>query len=273
MSGVRRIPGGWGSHTFWVTGEHILRFARTPSVAAAHRREARLLPLLAPAVSFAVPVPDLFLDLGDCACIGYPPIVGRPLVASDDWRSLAGVLRELHSFSVDVAREVLGSDDWRGYYERLWIDVTERVLPVLEPDLRGVLVREYLGFLGGGWDFAPVLVHRDLAAEHILVDSAGRVVGLIDFEDAAVGDPAVDFAGLLGVLGWERTSLLLADYGLPVDVGRLRCYWWLVPVHDLLHGLTTGDQAIIDTAVDELRERLILGGREFPGGAATGAGP
>jgi hypothetical protein len=42
MAVVRQIHGGWGSFTFLVDGNerHILRFARTAEVAAAHRREA-----------------------------------------------------------------------------------------------------------------------------------------------------------------------------------------------------------------------------------------
>lgn len=289
MAGVRQIHGGWGSFTFSVTGDHIVRFARTPSVAAAHRREAALLPLLAPAVSFAVPEPDLFVDLGDRTCIGYPVIPGRPMTAADDWRALAGVLRELHGFSVDAARGVLGwrgggaggrvgrvdADvaGWRDYYVRFWADVSDRVLPVLDDGLRVALVGGYRAFLGGDWDFAPVLVHRDLAPEHVLVDERGGVVGLIDFEDAAVGDPAIDFAGLLGFLGRDRVEVLLADYGRPVSWERLLCYWWLVPVHDLLHGLDTRDDAIVADAVAELRVRLSGGGLGFRDAAATDVAP
>ncbi|HYS39627.1 MAG TPA: phosphotransferase [Pseudonocardiaceae bacterium] len=253
MAAVRQIHGGWGSLTFLVDGEHdhILRFARTAEVAAAHRREAALLPLLARSVSFAVPVPDFFRDWGGRTCMGYPLIVGRPLTVDDDWRALAGVLRELHGFPVEQA---LGSE-WRAYYERLWTDVTNEVVPVLDTGLRASLVRAYQRFLDGAWDFTPVLVHRDLAPEHVLVDD-GRIVGLIDFEDATIGDPAIDFAGLLPILGWARIETLIADYGRPISRDRLRCYWWLVPVHELRHGLATGDQAIIDTAVAELRKRV-----------------
>jgi hypothetical protein len=141
MAAVRQIHGGWGSFTFLVDGEHdhILRFARTAEVAAAHRREAALLPLLARSVSFAVPVPDFFRDWGGRTCMGYPLIAGRPLTVDDDWRALAGVLRELHGFPVEQA---LGSE-WRAYYERLWTDVTNEVLPVLDTELRASLVRAY----------------------------------------------------------------------------------------------------------------------------------
>lgn len=253
MAVVRQIHGGWGSFTFLVDGDqrHILRFARTAEVAAAHRREAALLPLVARSVSFAVPAPAFFRDWGDRTCMGYPLIPGRPLTVDDDWPALAGVLRELHGIP---ARQ--DGSAWRAYYERLWADVTGEVLPVLDAALRAALVRAYRQFLDGDWDFTPVLVHRDLAPEHILVDDDGRIVGLIDFEDATIGDPAIDFAGLLPILGPERIETLIADYGRPISRDRLRCYWWLVPVHDLRHGLATGDQAIIDTAIAELRQRV-----------------
>jgi aminoglycoside 2''-phosphotransferase len=162
------------------------------------------------------------------------------------------MLRELHG----VPWQDGSVAAWREYYERLWADVTSEVLPVLDAALRAALVRAYRRFLDGDWDFTPVLVHRDLAPEHILVGDDGRIVGLIDFEDATVGDPAIDFAGLLPILGPTRIETLIADYDRPISRDRLRCYWWLVPVHDLRHGLATGDQAIIDAAIAELRQRV-----------------
>jgi aminoglycoside phosphotransferase (APT) family kinase protein len=259
MATVRQIHGGWGSFTFLVD-DHILRFSRGPAVAAAHHREAALLPVVARSVTFAVPEPDFFGDWDGRTLIGYPLIEGRSLTAEDDWRSLACVLRQLHDVPVDDARTALGcagtTNEWRDYYLDLWARTVERALPVLPVDLRTVVEREYTVFLDGDWNFTPVLVHRDLAPEHVLVDARGVVVGLIDFEDATVGDPAVDFAGLSAVLGHDRTEQLLAAYGRPVDRTRLRCYWWLAPVHDLLHGLATGDRAIADEAVATLRSRL-----------------
>lgn len=44
---------------------------------------------------------------------------------------------------------------------------------------------------------APKLVHNDLWAEHILVDPrSGSVSGIIDWGDAVISDPAVDFASV-----------------------------------------------------------------------------
>jgi Phosphotransferase enzyme family len=105
VASVQQIHGGWASFTFLVNGDHILRFARTAEVAAGYRREVALLPALAGAVSFRVPEPDFFFEAAaGGTCMGYPAIDGRPLTSSDDWSSLAGVLRELRSFPADVAR-------------------------------------------------------------------------------------------------------------------------------------------------------------------------
>lgn len=261
MASVEEIRGGWGSFTFLVNGDHILRFARTPTVAAAHRREAALLPRLAGAVSFRVPEPDFFGSWGcDRTCIGYPLIPGRPLTATDGWRSLADLLRELHTFPADSAREALGQPgtvtDWRCRYQALLDQVVRSAPRVLDAGLMAALTGEFTAFLKQDWDFTPVLVHRDLAPEHVLVDDTGRIVGLIDFEDAAVGDPAIDFAGLLPLLGCDRVDELLVAYGRPVDRDRVRTYWRLAPVHDLLHGIDTCSRTITATAVADLRARL-----------------
>jgi aminoglycoside 2''-phosphotransferase len=261
MATVREIHGGWGAFTFLLDDDHILRFARDASVVSAHRNEAALLPKLAAAVSFHVPEPDFFGAWDTGSCIGYPFIPGRPLTAADGWLALAGMLRELHGFPVDVARDTLGVAgtvaEWRGSREQVWADACERALPVLDEDLRTALTTEYTTFQAADPDFSPTLVHGDLAPEHVLVDDGdGRVVGLIDFEDATVGDPAVDFAGLLPLLGPARIERLVAAYGRPVDPARLRFYWRFAPVYDLLHGIDTGEQAITTAAVERLRARL-----------------
>jgi aminoglycoside phosphotransferase (APT) family kinase protein len=42
------------------------------------------------------------------------------------------------------------------------------------------------------------LVHNDLGPEHVLVDEETTLpIELIDFESAWVGDPAIDFVGLM----------------------------------------------------------------------------
>jgi aminoglycoside 2''-phosphotransferase len=72
-------------------------------------------------------------------------------------------------------------------------------------------------------------VHNDLCAEHVLVDAAtGELTGVVDFGDALVGDPVVDFVGLVtvGPIAWVRE--VVAAYGLDLDASFWPRFEWLV---------------------------------------------
>lgn len=70
-------------------------------------------------------------------------------------------------------------------------------------------------------------IHGDLGAEHIFVDG-DRIAGIIDWGDAAIGDPAIDYGRLmrdLGTPGDERarfyaicTAYEDLDFGVPLYV-------------------------------------------------------
>jgi hypothetical protein len=63
-----------------------------------------------------------------------------------------------------------------------------------------------------------VVVHNDLWGEHILIDpQSGRVTGVIDWADACIGDPARDYAGLLGWLGESFLVRVLESGGISFD--------------------------------------------------------
>ena len=53
-------------------------------------------------------------------------------------------------------------------------------------------------------DGPPRLLHNDLCPDHILVDpDSGRLTGILDWTDAALGDPAFDFIVLVAWRGWR----------------------------------------------------------------------
>ena len=64
------------------------------------------------------------------------------------------------------------------------------------------------------------LVHGDLAGEHILWDAGQQQVNIIDFSDRSIGDPALDFAGLLAN-GQQFAQRVVDQYRGPKDEGRL----------------------------------------------------
>ena len=62
----------------------------------------------------------------------------------------------------------------------------------------------------------PVLVHNDVSAEHILLDEAARAItGVIDWGDVAIGDPAVDLAGVFHWGGPAFVDAVLQAYRGP----------------------------------------------------------
>jgi len=78
---------------------------------------------------------------------------------------------------------------------------------------------------------ALCLVHGDLVDEHILLDDAGRVTGVIDWGDSCLADPAMDFGGLYAWLGEDFVRSVLAHYAVPFAPSflnritfRARCY-------------------------------------------------
>jgi aminoglycoside phosphotransferase (APT) family kinase protein len=252
------ILGGWASWTFDLGGRFILRIARNPQVAAAHLRESRLLPELARHVSFGVPEP---LHLGDWrghTYMIYPRLPGRALLPTDDLAGLAPMLQELHSFPVARAISLLGCagtpQDWQAQYEQSW----QWVSATVEPRLPGAeLRRAYRRFLRTAAGFTPALIHRDLGTEHVLTLD-GRPTAIIDFEDATVGDPAIDFAGFLSALGAPATRQILSAYLHPIDPDRVRFYWWMGSAHAVHYGTETGDTTLATEATTELARRLSL---------------
>src|SRR5205085_1752402 len=131
--------------------------------------------------------------------------------------ALAIFLSELHSFPIEQAVSVGVQEHtperWRERYLERYLDLQKRVFPLLDADLRTKSERLWKDFLDDRAIFAfqPVLIHCDLAGEHILCDpERSTLTGVIDWGDATIGDPAMDFVGLHVDRGKEFTELVLA---------------------------------------------------------------
>ena len=62
--------------------------------------------------------------------------------------------------------------------------------------------------------------HADLSPEHILINpDDGAITGIIDWEDATIGDPVSDFVTLPFWIGWGNTQRVLDHYRLKTDKG------------------------------------------------------
>ena len=92
-----------------------------------------------------------------------------------------------------------------------------------------------------------MLLHADIFAEHIRVDGDGRLAGVIDFADALVADPALDFAGLLNNFSWSFMERVLRHYEGDIDPDmrrRVRFYIDVAPLFGVRYAARAGFPAV-----------------------------
>jgi aminoglycoside 2''-phosphotransferase len=254
------ILDGWDNLVLEVNAEFMFRFPRRPAGKAQLEKEILLLSELAGALPIPVPAFEFVAPAGSGRFVGYRRIEGVPLAADDVEpsitrplaRQLARFLSELHRFSVERAPSLnvpcFSAAEWRQSYCEFYETVAGRVLPLLTAPARDEAARCWEGFLDdrAHFQFRPVLVHGDLACEHVLWDRArGVATGVIDWGDARVGDPALDFVGLFHDLGRDFAQVVLEDYRGEAGATfweRVSFYTRIMPFYEVLFGPEAGDE-------------------------------
>ena len=211
---VQQFPGGHSNLTYLVTvGERELVLRRPPvgsKVKSAHDmgREVRVLSRLAPAWP---PAPRPIASCEDPSVIGSPfylmerkrgvilrrePPAGLVIDAKAARRLselLVDGLAELHAIDyAAIGLGDLGKPD--GYVERQVRGWTERYAGSRTDDI--AVVDHVAGWLAANMPSspAPALIHNDYKYDNIVLDGGDltRIVGVLDWEMATVGDPLMD---------------------------------------------------------------------------------
>ena len=204
----------------------VVRSPRRPDVLERAAAERRMLDLVRARIPVAVPNWRLFSS----QVIAYPRLGGEPAAVVDmsaggyRWRfdatnppavfldTLAEVLATLHGIShedaIAAGSGVRRSAQIRETYAKR-MELARGVLNV--PD---AVWRRWQAWLAddGYWSERPVFVHGDLHPAHILVDEEHRVVGLLDWTEAHVGDLATDLALQYATLGRGALSTIVERY-------------------------------------------------------------
>jgi aminoglycoside phosphotransferase (APT) family kinase protein len=220
----------------------VFRAPRRPEVELALRYETAFLPLLADALPVEVPRFELVSD--DPPFVAYRLIEGTPMRDEDPDGSLA-FLHALHA--VDDRGVEIERPDWVGWFTDLCDRFERTVLPLLDVDLRAQ-ARDLFAEVPSLAGFEPAIVHGDLGPSHLLVRD-GRLHGVIDWGDARVGDPALDYAWLLNVAypQWDVEDELRR---------RARFYHRLGPWHEAHHGLLTDQPGYVRSGLEGVVRRL-----------------
>jgi aminoglycoside 2''-phosphotransferase len=102
----------------------------------------------------------------------------------------------------------------------LYNQIQQLAFPLLNARQQDWTTALFESFLveGPDWHFEPVIIHGDLDSTNILCQqTSGTLTGILDFEEARLGDAAWDFCALKVECGWldASTSELREEPGFP----------------------------------------------------------
>lgn len=268
IQSFRFLAEGWDNVAWEVNGELVFLFPKRAEIAASQFMQRDLLRVLASVLPVAVPRIDYIVRSRDLPypCVGYWKLPGVQLAnapanlieAKRLAAQIGAFLAALHRFpladAVWLGLPSASPQSWRAQYA----DMREALRTLflrLTPAERERTESLFAAYLDdpAHFRFAPVLLHRDLGSDHLLLDPrTGDLAAVIDWGDLSIGDPAQDFCGL--PTAW--LPALLASYGGAMDdtfSDRVAFYRSLGPYHTLLFGLRAGGEDFIAQGLAELR--------------------
>jgi aminoglycoside 2''-phosphotransferase len=267
---VTPILSGWDSWVLDLDGNWIFRFPRRPEVASAMEREVRLLSFLDGRLPAGVPrvvYQGRQDENGPLLFCGYARLPGDGLDSTGAAmpalaQQIGEFLSRLHQLQLPAAFladfPAATPQDWRNEYREEYRWAQEQVFPLLPEDARRDAHRVWLDYLEqpANFEFQPVFIHGDLGPEHLLYDQVrATLTGVIDWQDARWGDPALDFVGLYWLAGWDLVQNVLQHY-IPSSRTNLRqrieFLHWMMPFHFIKFGLLTHDEQYIRSGVEQI---------------------
>lgn len=263
--------GGLYNDALIVNNEMVFRFAKVPAAVETLRLEINILQSLQGHLTLPIPNPIYqsmqTTSLGE-AFLGYRMIPGialtpntlksitDPDILERIASQIAGFLNELHHIPVStVIPGEVPSGDTPAELLELYRRIREKLFDFMRPDARQQITQHFEAY----WDhpdlylFEPRLRHGDFGPTNILYDpDSASVVGIIDFGDARLGDPAVDFAGLMisyGIEFYERCARTYPEMESAMD--RARFYYGTFALEEALFGIENGDLQAFHNGITE----------------------
>ncbi|MFJ6702138.1 MULTISPECIES: aminoglycoside phosphotransferase family protein [unclassified Streptomyces] len=222
---VRPVAAGGEHFAWWVGTRYVLRLAPDREAAARMRRELRLRDLARPHLPVTVPAGVAHGEWAPGLTCALDVVIPGGTAEEHDVSAvgeadLAGLLTGLREVPVRQA-ETLGvpriPPRSLEALRRMAVPAAERLAVADEFDPAPLLHFTSPGAVQlAAQPGTAVLVHHDLKGEHLVVSADGRVRGVLDWTDAAVGDPAEDIAGLALAVGSGAAvrAATLAGYGV-----------------------------------------------------------
>lgn len=272
-STVAYLGEGCDSTVFEVNEQWVFRFPKRADVAQQLAIESRILPALAEQSPLPIPV---FCFHGQPSeafpyhFVGYRKLPGVPAIRVDPrvmpcekWAPAMGrFLSWLHRFPVgEAARLGVPRQDVMALIEEVRTDALDD-FELLAQVTEAAPLEKWHAYFEKGYQpsertrSAPVVVHRDLAAEHVLCDPERQeLTGVIDWSEIAISDPSIDLAGLFHWGGQPCIDALCSAYVGTIDedvLGRARFLASCRGVGDVAFGLETGRREYVEAGTRAL---------------------
>jgi len=269
VDGIAHLGSGWDFDAFVTRDGWVFRFPRRAECAATLDAERRIHDLVARALPSSVAIPRFDL-LGEPSAAfpyrfagyrfisGVPADAVSPALLTTTALTIGLALGAIHGIPDDEAR-ASGLREWPtdDPDHQRWLERTiaaANALRGLDPTVDRSL--DWLATHGSRTPrpFPGPLrcIHNDLSPEHLLVDPrTGTLAGILDWSDAIVGDPALDFAPLGAFHGWAFVDEVVRSYPLPIDgsfLARLRFLARLLSVIWLIEAYERAGEVATDVA-------------------------
>ncbi len=252
----------------------IVRSPRRDDVFVASRVEGRALRLLRDRLS--VEIPEWRLHTPEV--IAYPQVKGTPMwtiteagtpeyhlvdpesLGAPTLQSLATTLVALQSVPVSEAvaanLPVKSIDEIRQERRQKMLDTREVLKPSDE------VWERWNRWLDNDkiWPRHNAMIHGDLHPGHILLDKDARLVGLLDWTEAKIADPAQDFTIFYGCFGKETLSAFLEEFEgaggriWPGIFDYIIELWSFYPVDIAAWAVEHDDKAVLEHARGHLKK-------------------
>ncbi len=229
------IDEGWDHEVIILDNKTVFRFPIEDDYAGLLQTENKVQNYIASKLSVRIPKYEYIPK--DFSFVGYQMVPGIQLRKADfdvlspeSYDILTSQLSEFLStiHTLDVTNENLGgvSNSYLADDQKLIRSHTETRLKPLLSQEDYTYTLEILDEVDDllAQDLPGVFIHNDIANQHLIWDEPGKQLGIIDFSDMCIGDPATDFAELYEY-GSSFVETVYDKYAGPKDATFLERAW------------------------------------------------
>ena len=135
-------------------------------------------------------------------------------------KQIGSFLSILHNFPVKDATSIGITQGWEGAHHKNGATFLEKVTPLLSPSVRKKSIRCMESLLAEKFD--SKVIHGDFyIPDHVFYDKDEEWLGVIDFADVTIYDPAHDFQSVIEIGGDDFFDAVMKDYTLESDAALL----------------------------------------------------